>query len=67
MSIPRFSLPDFYPGDHVIITEGTFEAFEGRLGDVDLENGKLTVLIEIFGRITPVEVEQSKVRRRPLQ
>jgi transcriptional antiterminator NusG len=48
---------DFVPGDTVKIKEGTFESFEGTVDAVDEANGRVTVLIEIFGRSTPVELE----------
>jgi transcriptional antiterminator NusG len=43
--------------DAVKIKEGTFESFEGTVEAIDEEHGKITVLIEIFGRSTPVELE----------
>lgn len=48
-------------GDRVKITEGTFENFEGDVDNVDLSNGRVTVMINIFGRSTPVELEHWQV------
>ena len=48
---------DLTVGDIVKIKEGTFEGFEGMIDTVDDASGKVTVLIEIFGRSTPVELE----------
>ena len=48
---------DFAPGDTVKIKDGTFETFQGTVDSVDETNGRVTVLIEIFGRSTPVELE----------
>ena len=45
------------PGDRVKITEGTFENFEGDVDSIDEQNGRVTVMINIFGRSTPVELE----------
>ena len=45
------------PGDRVKITEGTFENFEGEVDGIDEQNGRVTVMINIFGRSTPVELE----------
>jgi transcriptional antiterminator NusG len=45
------------------VTDGTFESFEGTIAAVDEELGKITILIEIFGRSTPVEVEYWQVKR----
>ncbi|WP_233198882.1 MULTISPECIES: transcription termination/antitermination protein NusG [Pirellulaceae] len=47
----------FKIGDHVRITEGTFENFEGDVEVIDNTNGRVTVMINIFGRTTPVEME----------
>jgi transcriptional antiterminator NusG len=51
----------FKPGDHVKINEGTFENFEGEVSAVDATNGRITVMINIFGRSTPVELEYWQV------
>ncbi|HWA98669.1 MAG TPA: transcription termination/antitermination protein NusG, partial [Pirellulales bacterium] len=47
----------FNAGDRVKITEGTFENFEGDVESIDQTNGRVTVMINIFGRSTPVELE----------
>lgn len=47
----------FSSGDRVKITEGTFENFEGEVSAIDETNGRVTVMINIFGRSTPVELE----------
>lgn len=51
----------FTSGDVVKIREGTFENFEGTVEGVDEHNGKVSVLIEIFGRSTPVELDHWQV------
>lgn len=48
---------NFKTGDRVKIKEGTFESFEGTIESIDEAKGRVTVLIEIFGRSTPVELE----------
>lgn len=48
---------DFAPGNTVKIKEGTFESFEGTVDSVDEATGRVIVLIEIFGRSTPVELD----------
>lgn len=48
---------EFRSGDRVKIKEGMFEGFEGSIDKVDEESGKINVLIEIFGRSTPVELD----------
>ncbi len=57
---PRIKI-DFSPGDMVKIKEGTFESFEGTIDEIDESSGKISVLIEIFNRTTPVELEYWQV------
>lgn len=47
----------FRVGDRVKINEGTFENFEGEVDSIDDASGRVTVMINIFGRSTPVEVD----------
>ncbi len=47
----------FKKGDRVKINEGTFENFEGEVDSIDEANGRVIVMINIFGRSTPVELE----------
>jgi len=51
----------FKPGDQVKINEGTFENFEGEVESIDETNGQVTVMINIFGRSTPVTLEYWQV------
>lgn len=52
---------DFQPGEQVKVKEGTFENFEGSVDSVDEASGRVTVMINIFGRSTPVELEYWQV------
>jgi len=47
----------FKINDRVKIKEGTFEGFEGDVNDIDGASGRVTVMINIFSRSTPVELE----------
>ncbi len=47
----------FKKGDRVKINEGTFENFEGEVDQIDEANGRVTVMLSIFGRSTPVDIE----------
>lgn len=47
----------FAAGDKVKVKEGNFESFEGEVGTIDEASGRVTVMINIFGRSTPVELE----------
>ena len=53
---PRLRI-NFKKGDRVKITEGTFENFEGEVEQIDEANGRVTVMLSIFGRSTPVDIE----------
>lgn len=50
-------------GEAVRIRDGAFENFEGAIEGIDPERGKLKVLVSIFGRSTPVELEFWQVER----
>jgi transcriptional antiterminator NusG len=51
----------FSVGDVVKIREGAFENFEGTVEGIDEHSGKVSVLIEIFGRTSPVELDHWQV------
>jgi len=53
---PRLKI-NFKKGDRVKINEGTFENFEGEVEQIDEANGRVTVILSIFGRSTPVDIE----------
>jgi len=55
---------DFEIGEMVRIKDGAFENFEGAIEGIDHERGKLKILVAIFGRSTPVEMEFWQVERR---
>lgn len=50
-------------GEAVRITDGPFAEFEGTVDDVNEEKGKVKVLISIFGRATPVELDFLQVEK----
>lgn len=51
---PKFK---FEEGDHVRIIDGPFTNFDGVIDEVKPEKGKLRVIVSIFGRSTPVELD----------
>ena len=53
---------EYSVGQKVTITEGSFGNFSGTIDEVNLERRKLKVLVSIFGRPTPVEVEFENVK-----
>ena len=50
-------------GDNVKITEGPFATFSGTVEEVMAEKNKLRVNVQIFGRVTPVEVDVLQVEK----
>jgi len=50
-------------GDLVKVIEGVFKGFEGKVDEVDREKGKVKVLINIFGRETPVELDYLQIKK----
>lgn len=49
--------------DHVTITDGPFRELEGKIGEIDEERGKVKVLVSMFGRETPVELDFLQVKK----
>ena len=54
---------DLVKEDPVVITDGPFKDLEGKVGDIDEERGKVKVLVAMFGRETPVELDFLQVRK----
>lgn len=55
---------DFKTGDIVKIMKGPFATFEGKIDQIDPSKGKLTVLVTVFDRETPVELDFDQVSRK---
>ena len=56
MEAPKFEVK-FHTGDGVRIIDGPFSDFLGKVDSIDEEKGKVKVLVSIFGRETPVELD----------
>lgn len=54
---------EFKKGDQVKIKEGAFENFEGSVDEVLADKGLIRVIVTIFGRATPVELEYWQVEK----
>jgi transcriptional antiterminator NusG len=50
-------------GEIVLINDGPFKDLEGKVNEVDSERGKVKVLVSMFGRETPVELDFLQVRK----
>lgn len=53
----------FEKGENVRVTSGPFSTFTGMVDDINEEKGKLRVLVSIFGRATPIELEYTQVEK----
>ena len=54
---------DLEIGEIVRITDGPFKELEGKVNDIDQERGKVKVLVSMFGRETPVELDFLQVKK----
>ena len=54
---------EFAKGDSVKIKEGAFENFEGTVDEVLADKGLVRVIVTIFGRPTPVELEYWQIEK----
>ena len=54
---------DLVKDDAVVIADGPFKDLEGKVSSVDNERGKIKVLVSIFGRETPVELDFLQVKK----
>ena len=58
--VPKTTIP-FRSGDQVRVKEGNFQSLEGEVDRIDEANGRVTVIISIFGRSTPVELDHWQI------
>ena len=54
---------DFAPGDVVSIVDGPFKGFDGAISEIDTQKGKIKVMVSMFGRDTPVELDALQVTK----
>lgn len=62
-SEPKFKI-DFDLGDPVMVLDGPFANYEGLIDKIDDEKGKVKVMITLFGRETPLELDFSQVKKK---
>ena len=62
---PEYKI-DVEKGDAVKIIDGPFKDFEGKVASIDQNHGKVKVLVSMFGRETPVELDFYKLREYKL-
>lgn len=51
-------------GEKVIVKKDSFLDQEGEIAEIDYEHGRVKVLLEVFGRLTPVEFEYNEIQKR---
>ncbi|MBA3550642.1 transcription termination/antitermination protein NusG [Patescibacteria group bacterium] len=54
---------DLDVNDHIMIADGPFKDLEGKVNEVDQERGKVKVLVNMFGRETPVELDFLQIKK----
>jgi transcriptional antiterminator NusG len=54
---------DFAEGEVVSIVDGPFKGFDGAVSEIDTAKGKLKVMVSMFGRDTPVELDALQVKK----
>lgn len=54
---------DYTVGEVVNIVDGPFKGFDGSIAEIDPQKGKLKVLVNMFGRETPVELDSLQVKK----
>lgn len=54
---------DLVAGEAVQIVDGPFKDFEGKVSEIDEARGKIKVLVNMFGRETPVEIDFLQVKK----
>lgn len=59
---PKFKI-DITPGMPVRIIDGPFKNYEGKVAEIDEDRGKVKVLVSVFGRETPVELDFLQVKK----
>jgi transcription termination/antitermination protein NusG len=59
---PKYKI-DVKAGDSVKIIDGPFKEFDGKVDEVDEEKGRIKVLVSIFGRETPVELDFLQINK----
>ena len=50
-------------GDLVKIIDGPFKGFDGKVSEIDQERGKIKVLVNMFGRDTPIELDSLQIKK----
>ena len=59
---PQFKM-EYEVGDNIKVTDGPFKDFDGKISEIDTERGKVKVLVNMFGRDTPLELDSLQIKK----
>ena len=59
---PKYKI-DVSTGDVIKVTDGPFNGFDGKVDEIDEEKGKIKVLVQMFGRETPLELDFLQIKK----
>jgi transcriptional antiterminator NusG len=59
---PKYKI-EFNSGDLVQITDGALKGFQAKVDSIDIEKGKVKVLVSMFGRETPVTLDYLQLKQ----
>ena len=62
VEVPQYKI-DVEIGDPVKIIDGPFKDFDGKVSEIDTERGKVKILVNMFGRDTPVELDSLQIKK----
>ena len=62
VEVPKHQI-DFSEGEVVSIVDGPFKGFDGAIAEIDTAKGKIKVMVSMFGRDTPVELDALQVKK----
>ncbi len=62
VDVPHYKI-DVKLGDSIKIVDGPFKGLDGKVSEIDEERGKIKVLVNMFGRDTPVELDSLQVKK----
>lgn len=54
---------DLEVGESILVVDGPFKDHEGKIAEIDKERGKIRVLVNMFGRETPVELDFLQIKK----
>jgi len=62
VEVPQYKI-EVKTGDPVKIIDGPFKDFDGKVSEVDNERGKVKILVNMFGRDTPIELDSLQIKK----